>query len=96
MKINLNVKSDYTDVEVKDVISSALEREKNVAKYRREYFRNACAEFEDKYQMTSEIFIEKFEGGELGDDQDFFDWFAVKRGYDKWIKKYNVLVGVSV
>jgi len=32
--------------------------------------------------MDSDIFMEKFDSGELGDDDDFFDWYAAKRGLD--------------
>lgn len=38
--------------------------------------------FEQKYRMTSDEFLLKFESGELGDSQDFFDWFAAKRALD--------------
>ena len=41
-----------------------------------------CQQFERKYGMTSDEFLLKFESGELGDSQDFFDWFAAKRGLD--------------
>lgn len=30
--------------------------------------------FEEKYQMESGDFYERFEAGELGDDADFFEW----------------------
>ena len=36
--------------------------------------------------MSSDVFMEKFETGELDDRDDFFDWFAAKKGYDKWMK----------
>ncbi len=41
-----------------------------------------CQKFERKYAMTSDEFLLKFESGELGDSQDFFDWFAAKRALD--------------
>ena len=36
--------------------------------------------------MSSDVFMEKFETGELDDRDDFFDWFTAKKGYDKWMK----------
>jgi hypothetical protein len=30
--------------------------------------------FETAYKMSSEQFYQKFEEGELGDDEDFFEW----------------------
>ncbi|AKG20109.1 hypothetical protein [Calothrix sp. 336/3] len=33
-------------------------------------------EFEEKYQMPSEHFHQRFQAGELGDMMDFFEWNA--------------------
>ena len=41
-----------------------------------------CQKFEQKYGMTSDEFLLKFESGELGDAPDYFDWFAAKRGLE--------------
>jgi hypothetical protein len=37
-------------------------------------------QFEDKYQMISAEFLKKFETGELGDSQDFFEWWGLLKG----------------
>jgi len=37
-------------------------------------------ELERKYDMNSIDFLEKFERGVLGDDQDFFVWWGLIRG----------------
>jgi hypothetical protein len=39
-------------------------------------FENECKEFEKKYKMDSEFFLNKFDSGELGDDLQWFDWYA--------------------
>lgn len=46
--------------------------------------------------MNSGVFMKKFESGELDDRDDFFDWYAAKKGLDTWSKKLNVLSGISV
>ncbi len=33
--------------------------------------------FEQKYQLTSEQFVEQFNSGNLGDEMDFFEWFGL-------------------
>ncbi len=33
--------------------------------------------FEERHQMSSELFFERFQRGELGDDADFFEWSAM-------------------
>lgn len=47
----------------------------------KQYF-EICQLFEQKYKMSSDEFLLKFESGELNDRQDFFDWFAAKRALD--------------
>jgi hypothetical protein len=39
-----------------------------------EDLKHRLKEFEEKYQMLSEHFHERFQAGELGDDIDFFEW----------------------
>jgi hypothetical protein len=35
--------------------------------------------------------MEKFDSGKLGDDDDFFDGYAAKRGLDIWNKKLKII-----
>ncbi len=51
--------------------------EKDLSDYQR-----ICQQFEQKYEMTSDKFLLKFESGELDDSPDYFDWFAAKRALD--------------
>jgi hypothetical protein len=37
---------------------------------------------EQKYAMTSSEFLDKFESGALGDDQDYFVWWSLIRGLE--------------
>lgn len=57
---------------------------------------NYGRKFEKKRGMTSDEFLEKFESGLLGDGQDFFDWYAAKRGLDIWRERFEILSGISV
>ncbi len=46
--------------------------------------------------MTSDEFMRQFESGNLGDDQECFDWYAAKRGLNIWRERRDILAGVSV
>ena len=37
--------------------------------------------YELQYQMTSEIFYQRFSAGSLGDDMDYFEWGVI---YELW------------
>ena len=45
----------------------------------RSRYETQLADFEQKYQMTSEEFPTRFEAGDLGDDADWFEWEFVAR-----------------
>lgn len=46
--------------------------------------------------MSSEEFLEQFEAGQLGDDKEFFDWYAAARGLKLWQERHEILSGASV
>ena len=82
--------------EVRRVLDSALRHEADLADARRAYFERACQAFERRYRMSSEEFMRQFESGTLGDDADYFDWYAAKRGLDLWERRFRILSGVEV
>ncbi len=72
-------------------VKDAVRREKELGRYMLSRYKDKLSEFEDEYDMTTEEFIEKFEDGELGDDQDFFEWFAAFKGKQHWEEKLDQL-----
>jgi hypothetical protein len=52
-------------------------------------FTQECRAFERRFQMTTEQFIAKFQAGELGDAEEYFDWFAAARGREIWNQKFQ-------
>ncbi len=81
--------------EVRNVLNSALHREADLASARRAYFEHACLAFEQKFRMSSDEFMRQFESGALGDEAQYFDWYAAKRGLDLWERRYRILSGVK-
>lgn len=97
MSIAIQIHSQqFSDVEVSDVLNSAIRNEAEQARLRRDYYAEICAGFEKEYGISSEEFMAQFESGMLGDDEAFFDWFAAKRALDVWDRRYKILSGVAV
>ena len=88
--------SEFSDTEVSDTVNGALRFEAEQARLRRDYYSTRCHVFETKYRLRSDKFMVRFESGALGDEADYFDWYAAKRGYDEWDRRYRILSGVSV
>jgi len=82
--------------EVRKVLGNALRHQVDLADARRTYFERACRAFEQQHQMSSEEFMQQFESGTLGDDAEYFDWYAAKRGFDLWERRFHILSGVEV
>lgn len=44
--------------------------------------------------IDTKTFLKKFEAGSLGDEQDFFDWYAFYKLLNRWSKTQNALRSV--
>jgi len=88
--------TDVDTDEVREVLSGALRNQTDLADEKRAYFKQACRAFERQYQMSSQEFMQQFESGALGDDAEYFDWYAAKRGVDLWERRFSILSGVQV
>lgn len=92
MNVQIQFKqTTFSDSDVESTVVYALERELEQARLRRNHFAEQCQRFEESYEMDSDTFLQKFEQGELGDEADYFDWYAAKRGFDLWGKRYRIL-----
>ncbi len=63
-----------------------------VAKYRSniDQINRELEQFENKYNMSSELFYREFEAGKLGDEGDYFEWSSLYENillYQARIKK---------
>lgn len=62
------------------VIKTSLEHELMLLRSRCNLLEKEIQNFEKKYNLSSKEFKEKFDNGELGDSQDFFEWWGLLRG----------------
>ena len=62
------------------VIKDSVNREIILIESKISIIKTEIKQFEDKYQIISSEFLKKFEKGELGDSQDFFEWWGLLKG----------------
>lgn len=97
MNLSVRAKSSrYEKGTIRNAISFALNSAAANARQRFEHYAGVCKRFEKKHKITSAKFMEHFEAGKLGDEQEFFDWYAAARGLMLWRERYEILSGVSV
>lgn len=68
----------------KPEVITSLERELKACALAIEYYQEMIKDLEKKYNLSSDTFKKMFEEGSIGDEQDFFDWYAYSRFIDSW------------
>lgn len=71
---------------LKPEVIRVLEREKAVCNTAIARLRERHRPLEQQYGWTTDEFLEKFNAGEIGDDQEFFLWYALAEAVKDWQK----------
>lgn len=74
----------------KNVLHS-LEREKAICELAIHNLQAKCHDFENKYEMPTDEFLTKFDNGVAGDEEDFFEWYALAQGLIDWQEQQSSL-----
>jgi hypothetical protein len=72
-------------------IKQSLEREYTICSKTISFYTRQIKTLEKKYRMTTSTFLAKFEKGKIGDEQDFFDWYAFHKLLSSWTHTKNAL-----
>jgi hypothetical protein len=48
------------------------------------FYKKAIREFERKHRLSTQAFLKRFESGRLGDDAEYFDWYAFAKLLSQW------------
>ncbi len=95
MENTVTFKSMHPIENIKTILDDALQKDLVFANLRYETFKNECKLFEDEYKMSSNLFFNKFESGQLGDAPHWFDWYSVYRGKIIWKKKFQIINDIT-
>lgn len=49
-------------------------------------------QLEQKYGWSTDLFLQKFEAGEIGDEHELFVWYALAQGIKYWQRHPDSLV----
>lgn len=82
--------------ESSDVVKETLQKEVNRLKEKIISLNQHLLTYEKKYHFSSEDFQNKWNNGELGDDQIFFEWFADLETRDRIKKRLKLLEKVKL
>lgn len=66
--------------DVAPVIKDSIHREIILLESKINLVKSEIKQLEEKYHLISSEFLEKFEKGDLGDSQDYFEWWGLIKG----------------
>jgi len=78
-------------MKLKPEVVRVLEREKQVCDTAIARLRNKHRLLEQRYGWSTDEFLSKFNAGEIGDDQEFFLWYALAEAVKDWQKTRDSL-----
>jgi len=55
------------------------------------FYQKALHEFENRYNLSTKTFLKKFAAGQLGDEEDYFDWYAFAQLRDQLRKTKSAI-----
>jgi hypothetical protein len=78
-------------VQLTQETKTALAREYALCSSAIMFYKKSIKDFELKYRITTNTFLKRFEDGEIGDDADYFDWYAFAGLLVQWQKTQSAL-----
>jgi len=72
-------------------IKESLVREFNICSTTINFYKKQISSLEKKHHMTTASFLLKFEKGAIGDEKDFFDWYAFHKLLSSWTNTRKAL-----
>ena len=71
------------------IVKESIQKEVILIESKKHLVETEIKEFEEKYHLKSTEFMQKFETGDLGDSQNFFEWWGLLTGLKKLEDKLN-------
>ena len=83
-------------VDAVDVVKSSINLKKRVLKSNCEDYKKRLKSFESKQGMSTKQFIKKYNAGQLGDDQKWFDWLFAYEAFSEINRELMLLRRVKL
>lgn len=95
--VTLNVKSTSGGEEtVKKILQDGLEEERKRLEYALDVTLKAIRTFEERFSMSTDIFIEKFRSGEIEENDETFEWWAETKLANELKEKLQTITTIEI
>lgn len=72
-------------------IKTSLKREYDLYSNAVAFYKKALKDLEEKHKLSTKTFLKKFEAGQLGDEADYFEWYAFAKLLTRWRKALSAI-----
>lgn len=79
-----------------DLVKSGLDLKKRVLRLNLEEYHKRLTNFESRYKMSTRQFLQRFNSGQLGDEQHLFDWLFAYQACKEFSNKLHLLKQVKL
>lgn len=95
--VTLNIKTVSGEVEtIKKFLVDGLDEEKKRLEYALELTQKKLKDFEKKFGMSTDMFLEKFKTGEIREDGETFEWWSEKKIVDELREKLRTITSIEI
>lgn len=70
---------------------TSLKREYTLYSNAVAFYKKAIRDFERRHRLSTAVFLKRFESGKLGDDVDYFDWYAFAKLLSQWQESQSAI-----
>ncbi len=78
---------DFEKKYIESTINKMLKVELSMVKRELKHVKNSLADFENRHNLSSDEFYDKFKAGKLGDDREYIKWYAYKDTFNKLMER---------
>lgn len=95
--VTVNVKSTSGEAEtIKELLAGGLEEEKRRIKFVIEMSVSKIEKYEEKYGISTSIFIEKFKNREIEENDETFNWWAEEKLVNELKDKLSIIENIEI
>lgn len=95
--VTLNIKTVSGEVEtIKKFLVDGLDEEKKRLEYALELTQKNLKDFEKKFGMSTDMFLEKFKTGEIKENDETFEWWSEKKIVDELREKLRTITSIEI
>jgi len=94
LKFQLSHGLDFEKKYINSTMNKMFKVELDMVRLEIRQIESYLAELEKHHNMSSDIFYDKFNAGELGDTSEYIKWYAYKDTHNKLLERVNEIENI--